>query len=172
MACRGFVCVKGTIWLDLPRWLLPLPGGSCTHCIRTDSRPAARGALLWDGSRMVARSGRCTAMLSMSQTTGARTRAICCPFHLHSHLKPCQQLPFAPSRKLILRHPQARPPELRGVQLAGHMVSEFDLEKKTKNKGLLPSWVRFQGCNTHHKLSCCSLHLWLHFSGARLSHFH
>lgn len=69
------------------------PGGTCTHCIRTDSRPAARGALLWDGSRMVARSGRCTAMLSMSQTTGARTKAICCPFHLQTHLKLCQQLP-------------------------------------------------------------------------------
>lgn len=71
----------------------PPPGGCSTHCIRTDSRPAARGALWWDGSRAVARSGRCTATLSVSQTTGARTRAICCPFHLHTHLKPCQQLP-------------------------------------------------------------------------------
>lgn len=84
----GWICLGGSS--PLP------PDGTCTHCIRTDSRPAAPGAPLWDGSRTVARSERCTAMLSMSQTTGARTRAICRPFHLHTHLKLCQQLPPPP----------------------------------------------------------------------------
>lgn len=147
----GWICLGGSS--PVP------PGGSCTHCIRTDSRPAAPGALLWDGSRTVARSGRCTAMLSMSQTTGARTRAICCPFHLHTHLKLCQQLPsspplFAPSRKLILHHPQGHGHQTSRVQLAGHMVTEFCL-KKQWTLTFLSQVSRLQHSSQAH---CCSLH--------------
>lgn len=74
----------------------PPPDGSCTGCISTDPQPAGWGVLLRGKPGRVPGLGGCTgpATLSTSQTTGARTRAICCPFHLHSHLMLCQQLAF------------------------------------------------------------------------------
>lgn len=172
----GWICFGGSS--PPPRLPPPLisPGGSCTHCIGTDSRPAARGAPLWDGSRTVARSGRCTATLSVSQTTGARTRAICCPFHLHTHLKPCQQFPswpalVAPSRKLILRHPTGTATRAPGFSWLDTWLVNLTWKNKTKQRALtfLSRVSRLQHSSQAH---CCSFHLRLDFSGARLSHFH
>lgn len=85
------------------------------------------------------------AMLSRSQITGARTRAICCPFHLHSHLMLCQQLSFfTPGTRLILPSPTW------ATRALG--LSWPDITVTQKQRDILP-WNTFQSGIIYHKPS-------------------
>lgn len=110
------------------------PDWSCTGCISTDSQPAGWRVLLWGKPGWMPGLEGCTgpAMLSMSQTTGAWTRAICCPFHLHFHLMLCQQLAFfTPWSRLIL--PSSHEPKAPGSAGQTPWLLFWFLPEKTKS---------------------------------------
>lgn len=113
---------------------------------QTHSLLVSRVLLRGKPGRMPGLEG-CTgpAMLSRSQTTGARTRAICCPFHLHSHLMLCQQLSFfTPGTRLILLSPTC------ATRALG--LSWLDITVTQKQRDILP-WNTFQNGIIYHKPS-------------------
>lgn len=133
IAFGGFFCIKGAIWLDWLQWPTPpSPGGSCTHCIRTDSQPAGWGVLL------LGEAGRVPGLEGAQPCSACPKQPVHEPEPSAVHFTYILTWCSASSTPPSFFHPfketnpslsSCGPPEL-GVQLAGHMVTGFCLKKQ------------------------------------------